>query len=292
MFSSYFQPYKTSSAKEWPYLVPIDGVIILDGVYFSYRHCNGISDHSDGKWCSQHLRKQTHRWNRWRQKPSEFLNEKCCENLTIMLFPHLTKCSINPATSQKWKDLVQEGKRYVRCISGSTCFYRFQSEVGAISLADSFVPYLRAYRCCLIYALTRKACHYWFIYLFIYLFIFGCVGFFSFLCAGFLQLWRAGPLFIAVRGLLTAVVSPVAEHRLQTRRLSSCAPRAQLLRGMRDPPRPGLEPVSPALAGRLSTTAPPGKPHYWFFNTIQSHAVPFHTLVFLLTRFHLKGLWI
>ena len=25
-------------------------------------------------------------------------------------------------------------------------------------------------------------------------------------------------------------------------------------------PRPGLEPVSPALAGRFSTTAPPGKP--------------------------------
>ena len=29
---------------------------------------------------------------------------------------------------------------------------------------------------------------------------------------------------------------------------------------MWDPPRPGLEPVSPALAGRLSTTVPPGKP--------------------------------
>ena len=29
---------------------------------------------------------------------------------------------------------------------------------------------------------------------------------------------------------------------------------------MWDPPRPGLEPVSPALAGRFSTTAPPGKP--------------------------------
>ena len=27
-------------------------------------------------------------------------------------------------------------------------------------------------------------------------------------------------------------------------------------------PRPGLEPVSPALAGRFSTTAPPGKPHF------------------------------
>ena len=29
---------------------------------------------------------------------------------------------------------------------------------------------------------------------------------------------------------------------------------------MWDLPRPGLEPVSPALAGRFSTTAPPGKP--------------------------------
>ena len=69
-----------------------------------------------------------------------------------------------------------------------------------------------------------------------------------------------GPLFIAVRGPLTFAASPVAEHRLQTRRLSNCGSRAQLLRGTWDPPRPGLEPVSPALAGRLPTTAPPGKP--------------------------------
>ena len=69
-----------------------------------------------------------------------------------------------------------------------------------------------------------------------------------------------GPLLITVRGPLTIAASLVAEHRLQTRRLSSCGSRAQLLRGMWDPPRPGLEPVSPALAGRLSTTAPPGKP--------------------------------
>ena len=75
---------------------------------------------------------------------------------------------------------------------------------------------------------------------------------------------KRGPLFIAVRGPLTVTASPVAEHRLQTRRLSSCGSRAQPLRGMWDPPRPGLEPVSPALAGRFSTTAPPGKPgkHY------------------------------
>ena len=75
-----------------------------------------------------------------------------------------------------------------------------------------------------------------------------------------------GPLFIAVRGPLTVAASPVAEHRLQTRRLSNCGSRAQLLHGMWDLPRPGHEPVSPALAGRFSTTAPPGKPLIFFFN--------------------------
>ena len=71
-----------------------------------------------------------------------------------------------------------------------------------------------------------------------------------------------GPLLIVMRGPLTITASLAAEHRLQTCRLSNCGSRAQLLRGMWDPPRPGLEPVSPALAGRLSTTAPPGKPQF------------------------------
>ena len=75
-----------------------------------------------------------------------------------------------------------------------------------------------------------------------------------------------GPLFIVVRGPLTIAASLVAEHRLQTCTLSSCGSRAQLLRGMWDLCRPGLEPVSPALAGRLSTTAPPGKPQKLFLN--------------------------
>ena len=65
-----------------------------------------------------------------------------------------------------------------------------------------------------------------------------------------------GPLLIAVHGRLSIAASPVAEHRLQTRRLSNCSSQAQLLRSMWDPPRPGLEPMSPALAGRLSTTVP------------------------------------
>ena len=97
------------------------------------------------------------------------------------------------------------------------------------------------------------------------MFIFGCVGS-SFLCEGFLQLRQAGAtLHRGVRGPLTIAASLVAEHRLQTRSLSSCGSRAQLLRGTWDLPRPGLEPVSPALAGRFSTTAPPGKPLIFFF---------------------------
>ena len=88
---------------------------------------------------------------------------------------------------------------------------------------------------------------------------------FRFCARAFSSYGKWGPLFIAVRGPLTIAASLVAEYRLQTCRLSNCGSRAQLLRGMLDLPRPGLEPVSPALAGRLSTTAPPGKPQQWKF---------------------------
>ena len=121
-----------------------------------------------------------------------------------------------------------------------------------------------------------KPCIFWDFFFFIstlfYLFIYFSYIFKIYLFIYFWLCWvlasvrafsscgKWGPLFIAVRGPLTIMASLVAEHRLQTRRLSSCGPRAQPLRGMWDPPRPGPEPVSPALAGRLSTTAPPGKP--------------------------------
>ena len=71
---------------------------------------------------------------------------------------------------------------------------------------------------------------------------------------------KRGPLFIAVHGPLTIAASLVVEHRLQMRRLSNYGSRAQPLRGLWDLPRPGFKAVSPALAGGLSTTAPPGKP--------------------------------
>ena len=82
-----------------------------------------------------------------------------------------------------------------------------------------------------------------------------------------------GPLPIMVRGPLTAAASPPAEHRLQTRRLSSHGARAQLLRGMWDPPRPGPEPASPAPAGGLPTTAPPGKPPSCYFEFTKDSTV-------------------
>ena len=92
-----------------------------------------------------------------------------------------------------------------------------------------------------------------------------------------------GPLFIAVRGPLTIAASPAAEHRLQTHRLSSCGSRAQLLRGMWDLPGPGPEPMSPALAGRLSTTEPPGKPHSVFLIRVDVY-VEIFVAVFIITR--------
>ena len=97
-----------------------------------------------------------------------------------------------------------------------------------------------------------------FIYLFIYLLL--TVLGLRFCARAFSSCSERGPLFIAVRRPLIIAASLVAEHRLQTHRLSNCGSRASLLRGMWDLPRPGLEPVSPALAGELSTTAPPGKP--------------------------------
>ena len=95
-------------------------------------------------------------------------------------------------------------------------------------------------------------------YLFIYLFL-ALLGL-RFCAMAFSSCGKRGPLFITVRGPFTIAASLAVEHRLQTRRLSNCGSRAQLLRGMWDLPRPGPEPVNPALAGRLSTAAPRGKP--------------------------------
>ena len=80
------------------------------------------------------------------------------------------------------------------------------------------------------------------IYLFV--FIFGCVGS-SLQCVGF-SLW----LLLQSTGSRCAGFSSCGLWALE-HRLNSC--------GTWDLPGPGLEPMSPALAGGFLTTAPPGK---------------------------------
>ena len=106
---------------------------------------------------------------------------------------------------------------------------------------------------------SESPSHSFFLFFFFFFFFWLCWVFVS-VQGLFSSRGKQGPLFIAARGPLTIVASLVAEHRLQTHRLSSCGSQAQLLCDMWDLPRPGLEPVSLALAGRFSTTVPPGKP--------------------------------
>ena len=112
---------------------------------------------------------------------------------------------------------------------------------------------------------------------FIYLFIYCCVESLL-LCTGLLQLRRVGATlcrgarashcggFSCCRAqALGARASVVVAHGLSSCGLqvlehSSCVTQAQWLRGMWDLPGPGLEPMSPALAGGFLTTVPPGKP--------------------------------
>ena len=63
-----------------------------------------------------------------------------------------------------------------------------------------------------------------FINLFIYLFL-AVLGL-CFCARAFSSCGKWGPPFIAVRRPLTVAASPVAEHRLQLHRLSSCGSRA------------------------------------------------------------------
>ena len=92
-----------------------------------------------------------------------------------------------------------------------------------------------------------------------------------------------GPPCRAVHGLLIAITF-VVEHRFKGARasaaaadaapglwsrLGSCVAQA-LLRGTWDLPGPGIEPVSPALAGGFLTPEPPGKPFFLSLDFVDS----------------------
>jgi len=72
----------------------------------------------------------------------------------------------------------------------------------------------------------------------------GCVGFST--CSTWAQyLWHSGSRARAQKLWLTGLVAP---------------------QGMCNLPRPGMEPVSPALPGRFLTTGPPGSPIFIIFD--------------------------
>ena len=70
---------------------------------------------------------------------------------------------------------------------------------------------------------------------------------------------------VAEVGFLTAVASLAAERGLGAG-VSSCSAQGQLPCGMLSLPRPGVEPVFPALAGRLSTTGHKGSSRATFYS--------------------------
>ena len=112
----------------------------------------------------------------------------------------------------------------------------------------------------------------------------------SWWCMDLLQLQRAGLSVVVMHWLLMAMASRCRAQAVGTRALvvaadglsscglwalehtlGSCGTGAWLLCSMWDLTQPGIEPVSPALAGGFLSTVPPGKSHiiniYDFCNT-------------------------
>ena len=80
-------------------------------------------------------------------------------------------------------------------------------------------------------------------------------------CVGFSLRWL---LLLQSTDSRRAGFSSCGSQALESR-LSSCGARALLLHGMWDLPRPGLKPVSPALAGEFLTTVLPLKSQHDLF---------------------------
>ena len=103
---------------------------------------------------------------------------------------------------------------------------------------------------------------FFFLILFIYLFIYFWLCWVPVSVRGLFSLVVASRGHSSSRCVGLSLLWPLLLRSTGSRRAGSVGvgSRAQLLRGMWDPPGPGLEPMSPAFAGRLSSTAPPGKP--------------------------------
>ena len=97
-------------------------------------------------------------------------------------------------------------------------------------------------------------------------------------CAGFSLQW----LFLLQRmGSRHAGFSSCGLRALE-RRLCSCGSWASLLRSMWDLPRPGIKPMSPALAGGFLTTGPPRKSLHVVYLFLFCYYTCFPSLLFRL----------
>ena len=105
-------------------------------------------------------------------------------------------------------------------------------------------------------------------------------GYSSLQCTGFslrwlLLLWSTGSRCVGFSSCSTWA-QQLRHAGSRACGLSSCGSRAQLLRSMWDLPGPGIEPMSPALAGGFLTTAPPRESlssAFLFLITFQKHRV-------------------
>ena len=118
-----------------------------------------------------------------------------------------------------------------------------------------------------------------------------CFGFVLFLAApglhwttrGFSSCGEWEPLFAEVHGLLLRSFSCCGAQAVGARAsvaaqlgLSRCGAWAWLPRGMWDLPEPGMEPTSPALAGRFLATGSPGRPYISFNDYDFEHIYVYH----------------
>ena len=106
----------------------------------------------------------------------------------------------------------------------------------------------------------------------------------------FLLLWQAGATFhCSMKASHCHCFFCCRAQALGPKSFSSCGAQDQILCSMLAPLQPGIEPVSPALAG-LWTTRPPGKPLSWYFwnETVlgQERYIPSYYTVALTSQFY------
>ena len=118
-----------------------------------------------------------------------------------------------------------------------------------------------------------------------YLFIFVCAestlicGLFfpPLVVVGAIQLWCTD---FSLQAFLLLWSTGSRAHRFRELQFSGSRAQAQQLRGIWDLPRPGIEPMSPAWAGRFCTTEPPGKSLLFFFKFEWQQTI--YTILFLI----------